>query len=67
MPPFPGNKQELGALAAYIKHLQQTGETLEGAQVAGIQVNPQHSARAIAKMVEELNTKKEEKQLMTQN
>jgi hypothetical protein len=53
MPPFPGNKKELDALVAYIKHLQQTGESLEGAQTAGIKVNPQNDAIAVAKKIEE--------------
>ncbi|MBC9914507.1 c-type cytochrome [Chitinophaga varians] len=43
MPPFPGNQEELGALVAYIKHLQLTGESLEGAQSAGVTVNPDNN------------------------
>nr|WP_295865676.1 cytochrome c [uncultured Chitinophaga sp.] len=43
MPPFPGNTAELHALAAYIKHLQVTGESLEGAQSAGVTVNPDNN------------------------
>ena len=41
MPPFPGNKAELEALAAFIKSLQETGATLPGAQTAGVVVNPE--------------------------
>jgi hypothetical protein len=55
MPPFPGNKKELDALVAYIKHLQQTGESLEGAQTTGIKVNPKNDAITVAKKLEELN------------
>lgn len=40
MPPFPGNKKELEAIVAYIKQLQGTGESLQGAQVEGITVSP---------------------------
>lgn len=43
MPPFPGNKKELEALVAYIKHLQTTGETLDGAQTEGVAVNKQNT------------------------
>ena len=39
MPPFPGNKKEIEALVAYIRYIQQTGETLEGAQTEGVIVN----------------------------
>jgi len=42
MPPFPGNKQEIDALAAYIKYLQLSGESLEGAQRTGVVANPLH-------------------------
>jgi hypothetical protein len=62
MPPFPGNKKELSALVAYIKHLQSTGESLEGAQSTGIAVNPINDAISIAKMIEE-NKDNESKQL----
>ncbi|MFM7024033.1 MAG: c-type cytochrome [Flavobacteriales bacterium] len=46
MPPFPGNKKELDALVAYIKHLQISGEVLEGAQSTGVTLNPQHTIEA---------------------
>lgn len=36
MPPFPGNKAELEALTDYILHLRETGESLPGAQSAGV-------------------------------
>ncbi len=39
MPPFPGNQKEAEALAAYLKFLQQSHETLEGVQTAGVVVN----------------------------
>ncbi len=42
MPPFPGNNKELAALVAYIKHVQQTGESLEGAQSEGVTVSKLH-------------------------
>lgn len=52
MPPFPGNSKELGALATYIKHLQQTGESLEGVQTTGVKINPYNSATAVAERAE---------------
>lgn len=55
MPPFPGNEKELNALVAYIKHLQQTGETLEGAQTTGVVINPKNEAKAVAKALMEKN------------
>lgn len=36
MPPFPGTETEAQALVAYIQHLRQTREPLQGAQTAGI-------------------------------
>src|SRR5690606_23997245 len=39
IPPFPGNKKELEALVAYIKQLQSSGESLQGAQTDGVDVN----------------------------
>ncbi|MEK6511836.1 cytochrome c [Myroides odoratimimus] len=50
MPPYPGNEEELDALAHYIFYLQQSGATLEGAQSAGTQVNPNHS---VGKFIED--------------
>ena len=38
MPPFPGNKDELDALAWYIQQQQQFPEILEGAQLTGVQI-----------------------------
>lgn len=52
MPPFPGNNKELDALVAYIKHIQQTGETLEGAQTTGIKVNPANTVAVVSKKYE---------------
>lgn len=46
MPPFPGNEAEAKALAAYIRELQQTGETLSGAQ-GGVTINPENTAAAL--------------------
>ena len=40
MPPFPGNAKEAEALVAYIQHLREKPETLEGAQSAGITIAP---------------------------
>jgi len=51
MPEFPGNKKELGALAAYIKHLQQTGDVIEGAQNEGVSVNPNQSVEAVVQLI----------------
>jgi hypothetical protein len=47
MPPFPGNKAELNALVAYIKHLQYSGENLVGAQANGVVVNPLNNASKV--------------------
>jgi hypothetical protein len=55
MPPFPGNKKELNALVAYIKHLQQTGESIEGVQIAGVEINPLNDASTVSKMIEKKN------------
>ena len=38
MPPFPGNKTEGEALVAYILHVRETRETLEGAQSVGLRL-----------------------------
>jgi len=38
MPPFPGNDDEAKALVAYIIHIRQTGESLQGAQTVGIRL-----------------------------
>ncbi|WP_394828785.1 c-type cytochrome [Pendulispora albinea] len=38
MPPFPGSELEKRALAAYLVHLQDHREPLEGAQVTGVRV-----------------------------
>lgn len=40
MPPFPGNKQELDALATYIVDQQANPRELPGAQSAGINISP---------------------------
>ncbi len=64
MPPFPGNKKELDALVAYIKNIQQTGESLEGVQTTGIKVNPKNNASLIAEKMEK--AKKEQEKQLTQ-
>ncbi len=51
MPPFPGNEREIEALVAYILHLQQTGETLEGAQSAGVVLNRGHDSQAASELL----------------
>ena len=61
MPPFPGNKKELNALVAYIKQLQQTGESLEGVQTSGVQINPLNSAVVVSKKIEETNKENDKK------
>ncbi|RIH64869.1 cytochrome c [Mariniphaga sediminis] len=38
MPPFPGNDEELGALAAWIAEQQRNPKTLEGPQIKGVEV-----------------------------
>ncbi len=58
MPEFPGNKKELEALAAYIKHLQQTGDVIEGAQNEGVTVNPYQSVDAVVKLIDKQNKAK---------
>lgn len=57
MPPFPGNKEELGALVAYIKHLQLTGEALEGAQAAGVSINPENTTDRIEQTADSAQSK----------
>ncbi|GGC40616.1 hypothetical protein GCM10011386_35850 [Parapedobacter defluvii] len=52
MPPFPGNKKELEALVAYIKQLQESGESLQGAQSAGVAINPLNAVDEVAKGLE---------------
>jgi hypothetical protein len=49
MPPFPGNEKELDALAHFIKSLQTTGESLEGVQTKGLQVNSINSVEEFNK------------------
>lgn len=49
MPPFAGNEKELDALVAYIKQVQETGESLEGVQSAGVKINPMNSAVEVSK------------------
>lgn len=61
MPPFPGNKKELHALAAYIKHLKETGDVIEGAQNEGVVVNPNQSVQAVVNLIEKKEKEKEEK------
>ncbi|WP_245957377.1 c-type cytochrome [Chitinophaga flava] len=51
MPPFPGNKKELKALATYIRHLQLSGEALGGAQTEGVTVNPQNNIQAAEELM----------------
>jgi Cytochrome C oxidase, cbb3-type, subunit III len=51
MPPFPGNENELKALAAYIRHLQLTREPLGGAQIEGVIVNPQNNVRTVEALI----------------
>ncbi len=43
MPPYPGNAEELDALAHYIFYLQLSGTSVQGAQSAGVELNPEHS------------------------
>jgi cytochrome c553 len=66
MPEFPGNQQELKALAAYIKNLQQTGDVIEGAQNEGVVVNPNQSVSAIIKMIETQEKEKKDSTALTQ-
>lgn len=40
MPPFPGSERERDALAAYLVHLQDHNEALEGAQTVGVATPP---------------------------
>lgn len=58
MPPFPGNKKELHALAVYIRHLQLSGESLEGAQTEGVIVNPLNDVSAAEELIKEEEKKK---------
>jgi len=47
MPPFPGNEAEAEALAVFIRHLQDTHESIEGAQTDGVSINPNYSVESI--------------------
>ncbi len=70
MPPFPGNKKELEALVAYIKHVQLTGETLEGAQTEGVAVSNLNNAGAVQKIIEKNyleKAKQESATILTEN
>lgn len=49
MPPFPGNEKELDALAHFIKSLQTSGESVEGAQTKGVKINPINSVEQFKK------------------
>ncbi len=60
MPPFPGNKEELKVLAEYIKHIQLSGEALEGVQSAGVIVNPENNILAAEKILEQQNQETKE-------
>jgi len=53
MPPFPGNDQELDALAHYLKQLQEFPESIEGAQVSGTPVSPLDKKQLIENVEEE--------------
>lgn len=59
MPPFPGNEEELDALTAYIKYLQQTGESLEGVQATGVNINPLNNTISVSQELEERNKLKQ--------
>lgn len=48
MPPFPGNKDELQLLGAYLEHLQHNKAPVPGAQTAGILVNGDAAPRVAA-------------------
>lgn len=61
MPPYAGNERELDALVAYIKQIQQTGESLEGVQTAGVEVNPLNSAVEVSKRNEEMKKENDAK------
>ena len=56
MPPFPGNEAEAEALAVYIRYLQDTGNTIEGAQTEGVTVNPAYTVNAIIDKQNKSNT-----------
>jgi hypothetical protein len=60
MPPFPGNKKELDALVHFIAYIQQSGEILEGAQVAGVDINPSRTA-ADPKLAKKSDTSADDK------
>lgn len=40
MPPFPGNREELQLLGAYLEHLQRNDAPIPGAQQVGVQISP---------------------------
>lgn len=49
MPPFPGNEAEAEALAVFIRYLQDTRATIEGAQTKGVDINPNYSVETLIK------------------
>ena len=61
MPPFPGNKKELEALAAFIKHVQLTHESVNGAQTDGIEINKLNNASAVEKLINDQEKSSENK------
>jgi cytochrome c553 len=66
MPPFPGNKKEMEALAAYIKDLQLSGEVLEGAQETGVAINPTQTIQAYKTTAEEKRKMEANNQTLSQ-
>lgn len=60
MPPFPGNRDELKALVAYIKQLQVSGESLSGAESEGVKINPSHTIDHLGAFLVNQKMKKEQ-------
>lgn len=61
MPPFPGNEAEAEALAIYIRHLQDSGEAIEGAQTEGVMINSDYTVKAVINKQNKTNNNEDDK------
>ncbi|WP_177765101.1 c-type cytochrome [Flavobacterium sp. I3-2] len=61
MPPFPGNEAEAEALAIYIRHLQDSGESIEGVQTEGVMVSSDYTVKAVINKQNKTNDNEDDK------
>jgi mono/diheme cytochrome c family protein len=61
MPPFPGNEAEAEALAIYIRHLQDSGESIEGVQTEGVMINSDYTVKAVINKQNKTNDNEDDK------